>query len=137
MKKFELIGRSFDSIFDKMSTAMDEMFKSFDNKNIVDMEISTNMDLKENDNDYTLEIDATDVKKKGVKIKVKDNVIGVTLHKKTTNEKGSVTETSTVLSRTIPTDAEINGMTAILNNNKLVINIPKKKTNEENFDTVK
>lgn len=137
MKKFELIGRSFDSIFDKMSTAMDEMFKSFDNKNIVDMEISTNMDLKENDNDYTLEIDATDVKKKGVKIKVKDNVIGVTLHKKTTNEKGSVTETSTVLSRTIPTDAEINGMTAILNNNKLVINIPKKKTNEENFDDVK
>ena len=137
MKKFELIGRSFDSIFDKMSTAMDEMFKSFDNKNIVDMEISTNMDLKENDNDYTLEIDATDVKKKGVKIKVKDNVIGVTLHKKTTNEKGSVTETSTVLSRTIPTDAEINGMTAILNNNKLVINIPKKKTNEENFDAVK
>ena len=137
MKNFELIGRSFDSIFDKMSTAMNEMFKSFDNKNIVDMEISTNMDLKETDNDYTLEIDATDVKKKGVKIKVKDNVIGVTLHKKTTNEKGSVTETSTVLSRTIPTDAEINGMTAILNNNKLVINIPKKKTNEENFDTVK
>lgn len=137
MKKFELIGRSFDSLFDKMSTAMDEMFKSFDNKNIVDMEISTNMDLKENDNDYTLEIDATDVKKKGVKIKVKDNVIGVTLHKKTTNEKGSVTETSTVLSRTIPTDAEINGMTAVLNNNKLVINIPKKKANEENFDAVK
>lgn len=137
MKNFELIGRSFDSIFDKMSTAMNEMFKSFDNKNIVDMEISTNMDLKETDNDYTLEIDATDVKKKGVKIKVKDNVIGVTLHKKTTNEKGSVTETSTVLSRTIPTDAEINGMTAILNNNKLVINIPKKKTNEENFDAVK
>ena len=137
MKNFELIGRSFDSIFDKMSTAMNEMFKSFDNKNIVDMEISTNMDLKETDNDYTLEIDATDVKKKGVKIKVKDNVIGVTLHKKTTNEKGSVTETSTVLSRTIPTDAEINGMTAILNNNKLVINIPKKKTNEENFYAVK
>ena len=123
-----LLSRNFNDIFDKFDNIFKDFGNAFDSitNDTVNMEISSELDLEEENGNYVMHLDINNVKKNGIDIKVKGGVLGIKVIKEMKKDNGKTVRSTTVYSRSLPSDAIVTQMEAVVNGGQLNITIPKK-----------
>lgn len=123
--KFELVGKQFDNFFTKSMKLFDNLSFPTIVTPTFDFDLDSKMNLKEEDDKFTLEIDAENFEKQNIKIKANQNSIKITMVSNQKDEDGKVKKMTSNFTHSIPQNVDIKNIKAKIKENTLIVYLPK------------